>query len=288
MEVSIIIVNYNTRELTSNCINSIIRETKDLSYEIIVIDNASNDDSQEYFKNNHQIKFVELPENIGFGRANNVGITHSKGEFLFFLNSDTILLNNAIKIFHDFISQNIGKKIGCIGAMLTDEESVVNGYGGRFPNLMLHLKSYVSVFFSKRGSDFKIEGISSDVDYVLGADMFIPREVINDIGGFDAQFFMYFEESDLQLRMAKKGYSRKIIVGPKIVHLEGKSSFNSIKKLMMVKSSAFKYYKKNRPFIEYVSFRLFSLLDSCRLFFKKEYRIGDVFTYLKFNFRKTH
>ena len=101
MDVSIIIVNYNTRQLTSNCIESIFKYTNGVSFEVILVDNASTDGSIDFFTNDERIIFISSKENLGFGRANNLGYKVAKGRYIFLLNSDTLLLNNAIKIFCD-------------------------------------------------------------------------------------------------------------------------------------------------------------------------------------------
>ena len=90
MNVSIVIVNYNTLKLTKACIDSVIEKTSGLEYEIILVDNASSDGSSDVFKNDERIIFIEASDNIGFGKANNLGVKHAKGDYLFFLNSDVI------------------------------------------------------------------------------------------------------------------------------------------------------------------------------------------------------
>ena len=107
MDVSVIIVNYNTVELTKQCILSIYNQTKDVNFEIIVVDNNSEDNSVKIIENNFpQVILINNSDNIGFGRANNLGVEIAKGKYIFFLNSDTILLNNAIKIFVDYMRKN--------------------------------------------------------------------------------------------------------------------------------------------------------------------------------------
>lgn len=120
MDVSIIIVNYNTRQLTSNCIESIFKYTNGVSFEVILVDNASTDGSIDFFTNDERIIFISSKENLGFGRANNLGYKVAKGRYIFLLNSDTLLLNNAIKIFCDTMS-NVDGNIACIGTLLRDK-----------------------------------------------------------------------------------------------------------------------------------------------------------------------
>jgi len=111
MDVSIIIVNYNTLGLTSDCIESIVDKTSDLEYEIILVDNASTDSSKAVFSQDPRVRYIYSDRNLGFGRANNLGIREATGRYLFFLNSDTILLNNAVKYFFDFCEKNPDRRV---------------------------------------------------------------------------------------------------------------------------------------------------------------------------------
>ena len=101
IDVSIIIVNYNTKVVTQKCIESVIDKTKAVSYEIILVDNASDDGSVEAIKEKNYlfVKIIENKSNYGFGRANNIGVKVAKGKYILFLNSDTILLNDAVSLF---------------------------------------------------------------------------------------------------------------------------------------------------------------------------------------------
>ena len=100
MDVSVIIVNYNTLQMTKDCIDSVIEKTTDVDYEIILVDNASTDGSKEFFKNYRGITYIYNEKNLGFGAANNTGAKTATGDFLFFLNSDTLFKNNALLIFY--------------------------------------------------------------------------------------------------------------------------------------------------------------------------------------------
>ena len=123
IQVSVIIVSYNTKELTINTIKSVIDKTENVDYEIIVVDNDSKDGSVEELKKTFQdkITIIEPKENLGFGRANNLGIKYAKGEYVFLLNPDTELINNAIKIFYDYMEQN--KQVGICGGNLYDKNN---------------------------------------------------------------------------------------------------------------------------------------------------------------------
>lgn len=226
MDVSIIIVNYNTRDLTLNCIDSIVDKTTGIEFEIILVDNASTDGSYELFTQDGRIKYIYSQENFGFGKANNLGIKESQGKYLFFLNSDTILLNNAVKYFFDFC-ENSNEKIGALGAILIDQnQNNIHSYG-RFITPAYEIWDVICKYlrFLKKRKFINPPSVTQTtaVDYITGADLFVPRSVYDELGGFDPAFFMYCEEVDWQFRMAKASYKRLIIVDPRIIHLEGGS-----------------------------------------------------------------
>ena len=106
MDVSIIIITYNTLRMTSDCLESIFEKTQDIKYEVILVDNASTDGSKEFFEKDSRIRYIYLKDNIGFGKANNAGYLHAKGKYVFLLNSDTILINNAVKEFFAFAERS--------------------------------------------------------------------------------------------------------------------------------------------------------------------------------------
>lgn len=121
MDVSVIIVNYNTSDLVKNCITSIMEKTKNVSFEIIVVDNNSKDGSVETIINEFpQVRVFPLKENVGFGKANNIGVQHAKGRYVFFLNSDTVLLNDAISILANYLDTH--ESVALCGGQLFDKE----------------------------------------------------------------------------------------------------------------------------------------------------------------------
>mgnify|MGYP002520557749 FL=1 len=252
MDVSIIIVNYNTKELIKNCIKSIYQYTNDIEFEIIVSDNGSTDGSIEMLKSEFpNVILIENNANLGFGKANNKGLKIAKGKYIFYLNSDTVLLNNAVKIFYDYWEQSPNKnEIGALGCNLLDGEGKITHSGEGFPSKKKILKNALmdflhilklSVFFflpesfsftKKKSIKNETKKIIGDIDYVIGADLFLKND---KFALFDETFILYYEDSDLQLLMKENGLRRILIDGPKIQHLEHKSNkFN--KKIDFFKS----------------------------------------------------
>ena len=292
MDVSVILVNYNTRVLTIQCLQSIFEQTKDLAFEVLVVDNNSNDGTkQEIKKTFPQVQLIENSENIGFGRANNIGIQCAKGKYLFFLNTDTILLNNAVKLFFDFAEGHPLISLGGIGSVLLDEKMNPTHSSNSFPNKWEPIKSqflgyftkkYVSIEIRRELSRYTKEMSFIEVDYVTGADLFVLKSRIEEFEGFDPNFFMYFEESDLQYRMHAKGYRNLLIDGPQIIHYQGSSdskpNYLPAKRAMNDKSM-FYYFKKRSGMVSYTLFRLGYFLVKLPLLLDKRVPFADRLRY---------
>lgn len=238
MDVSVIIVNYNTREFTVQCIESIFKHTDGISFEVIVVDNASNDDSCNFLRQVNGVKVIEAEINLGFGRANNLGVKFAKGKYIFLLNSDTKLKNNAIKYFFDFYERNgIKLNIGALGSFLEDDRGSVNHSYDSFPSVSTEFRQYIYKVKKKLFREHNHNKPILKVDYIMGSDLFMEKKIFDELNGFDEDFFMYYEETDLQMRMSKLMYNRLIIDTPKIIHYEG-GSFGEIKSLTF---NRFKY-----------------------------------------------
>lgn len=280
MDVSIIIVNYNTKEITHQCIVSILKHTKKINYEIILVDNASSDGSKLFFKSVRGIKFIESNYNLGFGKANNLGFSYSSGKYIFLLNSDTILLNNAVKKFYDAMEQE-PLNVSCLGSKLLSQDGVSeNNSYGVFPSITSLLASLSIIYFPFLKKKTPI--ISEDtfeVDYIIGADIFIRRSVILKLGLFDPDFFMYFEESYMQLKYYRAGYISKIISSPSIIHLENGSDIKNNKQYSFSSrkfyfESMFIFFKKRYPLLKYVLTRIIAF-GYLPLYFKSDFTIKE-------------
>ncbi|MBU3073204.1 glycosyltransferase family 2 protein [Clostridium estertheticum] len=255
MDVSIILVNYNTKQLTTDAINSIIKNTNGLIYEIIVIDNDSSDNSVNYIRTcfNNNVEIIEAKQNLGFGRANNIGIKKAKGKYVFFLNTDTILINNAVKILYDFIDRN--KNVGICGGNLYDENSKpTHSFLKKMPSVWTIISGSIlykiqMIFSNMKKNQFNYSENIMEVAYITGADIMIKKTVLAEVGGFDPEFFMYYEETELTNRVRLKGYKVYSVPDAKIIHLQGKSIPNknaksNIRKYKLEMYSMFLYFEK--------------------------------------------
>ena len=239
MDVSVIIVNYNTCEITKNCLKSVLEQTTGIEFEVIVSDNGSKDGSIEMIRTDFpQVILIENNANLGFGTANNRALAVAKGKYVFYLNSDTLLLNNAVKIFFDYW-ENAGEKetLGALGANLLDMDGHIIHSHGTFPQIDSVVADTVralygtykllalNILLKKRiplcHSEQRTNKLLGEVDDVVGADLFLKND---EYAYFDEQYFMYCEETDLQYRLMQHGKKRLLIDGPEIIHLYGASS----------------------------------------------------------------
>jgi len=292
-DISVIIVNYNTSELVKDCLISLYSQVKDISFEVFVVDNDSNDDIEDMLQENFPyVNLIKNSKNIGFGAANNIAINKSSGEYIFFLNPDTLLRNNALSYLLNFAKSKLN--IGAVGCYLEDEEGApIHSYGS-FLNYFYDLFYSIGyagkklLNFKKRSfirRKFSFEPKSLSVDYITGAALLVPRKVINDIGGFDERFFMYSEETDLQFRMFKNFYSRYVISGPRIVHLEGKSFSLSNSRRIMMSVSKLKYVKKHKGIFPYYIMKFVYLtsasIETIADLYYSEYTVKENINYIR-------
>lgn len=232
MDVSIIIVNYNTKDLLKQTIDSVIATTNEIDYEIIVVDNASKDRSTELIKNNYKdVILIENKENLGFSKANNIGINVSTGKYILLLNSDTVVLDDAIKECFRYMEMNLD--IGALGCKVVLKDGKLDHACKRgFPTpeaslfymFRLHKIFPKSKNFGKYTMSYVDEDEVSEVDSLMGAFMMVRKSVIDEIGLLDEEFFMYGEDIDWCFRIKEAGYKMVYYPKVKIIHYKGASS----------------------------------------------------------------
>jgi GT2 family glycosyltransferase len=219
IDLSIIIINYRTPKLTVRCIES-IASISSLNFEIIVIDNHSEDNSIPFIRSKFQtINIIENNENEGFGRANNLGATIAKGQNLLFLNSDMLLKNGTIEYCVNYLKTN--SQIGVMGCQLRNEDGSIQKSTytnvGKLKSILF--RSVLISYFFREGK--------SEIEGVMGAFFLIPAKVFHEVNGFDSDFFMYGEELELCRRISKKGYSIVSTTAVEAIHKHGGSSNGS-------------------------------------------------------------
>lgn len=235
------------------------------------MDNNSHDGSKEMLASYPNIKYVQSGGNLGFGKANNLGYKFSSGRYILLLNSDTYLLNNAIKCFVDEFDK-LPPTVGCIGGWLRSPDGDINNSYGQIPNIYSAINNSFGLYLRVLGikpmqkKEYDDTAKSKHVEYVMGADICIRREVVEKCGMFDPDFFMYYEESEMQNRYRQSGYTSMIVPTPLIVHLECVSSKVENKKYSYSNRQTFfnsymLYMKKTCSPLVYLFFRIVFLFQ---------------------------
>ncbi|WP_018294785.1 glycosyltransferase family 2 protein [Mariprofundus ferrooxydans] len=259
-ELSIIIVSYNTKELTLACLKSVFEETEGVDFEVIVLDNNSSDFSAEAIASEYpQVQLIANKENLGFAGGNNLAAMDASGEFLLLLNPDTIILNAAIQNLLSFAKDNIHAKIWG-GRTLFGDKSLNPSSCWRetylweifcrsFMLSSLFPNSHVFNTGSYGGWD---RSAVRQVDIVSGCFFMLKRDLWEKLGGFSPEFFMYGEEADLCLRAAKL-YGAKPMVTPDatIIHYGGASEKLRADKMVRLLNAKRLLIKKHWPVWKY-------------------------------------
>lgn len=286
MKLSIIIVNYNSKEFLNKTLAGIYSSSYSFDFETIVVDNRSADDSIKLMKTKFpQVRVLKNTRNVGFARANNQAIARAKGEYILFLNPDAVPSKGAIEQLVKFMEQR--PFAGCVGGKLLNPDGSFQFSCRSFPD-------YISIFFGRKSffrklfpeSIFSRKFLLTDLDYtkpqgvdwIMGACMLTKREVISQVGSFDENFFLFVEDLDFCYRLRKQGYEVCYCPDAVFYHTHG-----AITKRFWIKSTIshnlgiYKFFDKNYKFnfiakniaAVGVTFRIFYLIGFqaiCRLF----------------------
>lgn len=243
--VSIIILSYNTKDLLRSCLQSVFAYTRGVDFEVIVVDNASHDESVEMIKKEFKnVRVVENEKNVGFSKGNNIGARRAKGKYLLFLNSDIFFSENDIKHIVSYIEKD--KKNGVVGAYFRNPDgSHQKSYGSFYtlPRLLLDL------FLGERvGFPRNVER-PLETDWVSGGCFLVRKELFDMLGGFDENFFMYVEDMEFCFRIKKKGY-RILVVPASFIHA-GQGSSDRTFAIVHIYKGILYFFKKHRSSLEY-------------------------------------
>jgi hypothetical protein len=255
MDVSVIVVTYNSREVVRDCLASIQDHACCLEYEVIVVDNASSDGSAELVAQEFPTAcLIRNRRNVGFAAAANQGAQLAHGTYLHFVNPDAFFINDALPYFFDFLQNPANSRVGVVGAYIEDRKGNLIHSAGGFPfpisYLIARFRAVVRKILPirrlrKPRVNLHNRQPTSTVDYVTGADMFCRKDVFFGFGGFDERFFVYCEESDLQWRIGLAGFKRVLIDGPRIGHVGGHSIKCTNAQRIHLETSVQKYMSKN-------------------------------------------
>jgi GT2 family glycosyltransferase len=265
MQLSVIIVNFNTYELTCNCIRSIYEHTTGIEYEIIIVDNAPKQNFEASFKSLFpSIKYLRSERNIGFGSANNLGIEQAAGKYLLLINSDTLVFDDSLVRCLQFMETPSSADIGLLGCKLLNED---HSYQSSFyPYLRNNVWNFLItnnlILYKLFGVQHKYGETNNilQVGDVSGAFMFLRKEVVQKVRAFDPDFFLYCEETEWCRERIAKHF--RIIYYPQaaIIHYGGKSAPQNIMYIQAKLSLCLVWYKKG--WISYIFFIIASWLNA--------------------------
>lgn len=234
VDVSIIIVSYNTKELTLDCIASVIKTVKKNSYQIIVVDNASSDDSVIEIKNQKSkvknLDLIENKENLGFSKANNIGVKQAVGRYILFLNSDTVVYDHTIDGMIEFMNQN--PKAGASTCFLRMPNGKLDDAAHRgFPTpwrAFAYFSGLGKLFPKNKmflGYNLSYMDLSKthEIEALAGAFMLVRREAGEEIGWWDEDYFFYGEDLDFCYKLIQKGWKIYFVPDYEILHYKGVS-----------------------------------------------------------------
>jgi GT2 family glycosyltransferase len=251
--ISIVIVNWNSGDQLRRCVDSICNSNHEVQYEIIVVDNDSNDGSEIFIDKDHKATLVHARCNLGFGKACNLGSSYATGDYLLFLNPDAAIFSDTLKTSLGFMSEPSNMTVGICGVRLVDEEGDVARGCTRFPaptDFILHSIGIAHIF--PRLNYFMVEWAhdsTRDVDHVIGAFFLVRRTVFDVLGGFDERFFVYLEDLDFSYRARHAGWRSVYLTDAQAFHAGGGVSdqvkahrlFYSIRSRVLY---AFKHFSK--------------------------------------------
>jgi GT2 family glycosyltransferase len=240
IELSIVIVNFNTREMIVECLRSIEAQTRDTTYEIVIVDNMSTDGSADVIRCKFpNVRLLASATNLGFARANNLAISHARGRRILLLNPDTLILEQAIDRLMSFSREHPSNGIWGGRTLYGDGSLNPASCWRRLTVWNLMCSSLGLAFLAPNSSVLNSVAYGGwdrstvrKVDIVTGCLLLIDRKLWNDLGGFDPAFFMYGEEADLCIRAVKAGAQPIITPNATIIHYMGASETSSVDKLI--------------------------------------------------------
>lgn len=266
IDVSICIVNWNTKAYLRKCLQTILVRTQGVRYEVIVVDNASEDGSAEMVANEFpQCILVKSPQNLGFGRGNNEGLKYASGDYILYLNPDTELHTNAIRGMFLFLDE--ATEFGAVGCKLLSKDGQIQFICARaFPTAwnqfclltMLYKIFPRSPLFSTVEMGYWDHVAPREVPCLSGACLMVRKAIIDTLGGFDANFFMYAEDVDLCYRIRNAYWRLYYLADEEIYHHEGAGSDKRPEKhfaSLMQRESNYIFFRKHHGHLKAFQFR---------------------------------
>ena len=268
LDLSIIIVSWNTREILRKCLGSLCNHTRNISFETIVVDNGSSDGSAETVEKEFpQVKLIRNQENLGFARANNIGIKAIAGRYLCLMNSDIFVLNGCLMNLITFMDQNLN--VGMSGPRLLNRDHIFQPSCRYFPSIWNNLCHAFAInrlfpksaFFSDSLMEHWEHDTVQSVDVLPGCLWMVRREALNQVGLLDERFFIYGEDVDWCKRFHDHGWDVVFYPDAETIHYHGASSANDpIRFIVEMQKADLQYWKKHHGSIGKAAYMAIILL----------------------------
>lgn len=243
MDLSVIIVSFNTKDLLQDCLASVFKQTKGIKFEVLVVDNASTDSSAEMVRKRFpQAILVKSKENLGFAKANNQGIKKAKGKYVLLLNSDTELKGNPLAKLIKFARNH--PQAGVIGGRLLNKDGTFQ------PSVSSFLTLSRAILWLTIGDRFLYSSPpkTCQVDWVMGAALMVKKETLKKVGLLDEKFFMYMEEQEWCYRFKKAGWQVWFYPEAEIFHIvRGGSPEGRQRAILGIYEGLIYFYQKHFP-----------------------------------------
>ncbi len=226
--IDVVIVNWNSGDMLSNCVSSILNSNYDSLGKIIIVDNGSEDGSQNLQIESNQISLIKNTLNHGFAKSCNIGARHSTGEYILFLNPDTVLEPNTLKKTINYMEKDGNEMVGISGIQLCYEDGIIARHSSRFPSpfsFFMRSSGLHKIFLSLDHVLTEWNHLDTrEVPHVIGAYFFVRKKLFNSLNGFDERFFVYLEDLDFSLRADRLGFKTHFISTIKSMHIAGGTS----------------------------------------------------------------
>jgi len=263
LDISFIIVNWNTKDLLLECLASIYQTVNEINFEIWVVDNGSSDGSVGAVKEKYpHIKLIENQTNLGFAAANNLALERMCGHYALLLNTDTVLTKDAVTELHNFMQGNPEAAIAC-GQLLNPDGSKQNSIAN-FPSLLSLVSNETLLRFllpRRFPSKRREYRTPVEIDSCIGACMLIRKKAIDEAGFLDDRYFFFLEETDWAYRIKKAGWKIFFVPAARIFHAQGKSvGIRADARIMFYRSRYLFFRKWNLGSYSLVCFVIFSRL----------------------------
>jgi len=254
MNLSIVIVTWNSEEFIRNCLDSIFLSQGNFTSEVIVVDNGSSDETAKIVEQLYpQVNLIQNKKNLGYAKANNQGIEKAKGEYILLLNPDTQVLEDSLSLMCEFMEEN--PEIGALGPKLLNPDKSVQLSCREFPTFSTLIWEFSGlsrlfprsrVFGRWRMGYFNFDK-QRETDQPMGSCLMLRRATLEDVGAFDENFVMFFNDVDLCFRIKKGGWRIYFYPEAKVIHHKGASTRKVKAKMIWLSHLAFyKFFKKHK------------------------------------------